>query len=119
MGVYLMLSSLTPHGRQTLHANPERIDEVNEEMEAFGCRVIAQYALLGQYDFVTLIEAPDNETVAHLSIDLGSRGTVSIQTLPAISVDSLEAKLKSREQLARAPVQAGSHDATSELGDRV
>jgi uncharacterized protein with GYD domain len=119
MGVYLMLSTLTPHGRQTLHADPERIDEVNREIEGFGCQVVAQYALLGPYDFATLIEAHDNETVAHLSIDLGSRGTVSIQTFPALSIDSLEAKLKSRAQLAAAPVKAGSHDATSELGERI
>jgi uncharacterized protein with GYD domain len=88
-------------------------------MERFGCRLIAQYALLGPYDFATLIEAPDNETVAHLSIDLGSRGTVSIQTFPAMSIDSLEAKLKSREQLATAPVNLGSHNAASESSARV
>ncbi len=119
MGVYLLLSTLTTHGRETLHANPERIDGVNTEMERFGCRVLAQYALLGQYDFVTLIEAADNETVAHLAIDLGSRGTVSIQSFPAISIDSLEANLKSRQQLAAGPVTAGTHDATSDLHERV
>jgi uncharacterized protein with GYD domain len=118
MGVYLLLSTLTPHGRATLHANPERIDAVNLEVERFGCQVIAQYALLGRYDFATLIEAPDNATVAHLSIDLGSRGTVSVETSAAISIDSFEAKLKSGQQLSSAPVTAGSNDATSGLGQR-
>jgi uncharacterized protein with GYD domain len=119
MGVYLLLSTLTPQGRATLHGNPERIDAVNTEMERFGCQVIAQYALLGQFDFATLIEAPDNATVAHLSIDLGSRGTISVQTSPAISIDSFEAKLKSSQQLSSAPVRAGTHDATWDVIERV
>jgi uncharacterized protein with GYD domain len=119
VAVFVLLSTLTAHGRETLHADPERIDAVNAEVETFGCQVIAQYALLGSYDFLTVIEAPDNETVAHLSIDLGSRGTVSIQTLPAMSLDQLEAKLKGRQQLAAEPVNPGTHDATSELAGRV
>ena len=104
MPIYALLSTLTPHGRETLHANPERVYGVNEEVERFGCKVIKQYALLGTFDFLTLIEAPDMETVAHLSIDLGSRGTVNISTFPAIEIDSLEAKLKGPQQLAARPV---------------
>ena len=68
----------------------------------FGCKVVAQYAVLGgEFDFVTIIEAPDNETIAHLSVDLGSRGTAKIQTLPAIPLEALTAKLKGEEQLGR------------------
>jgi uncharacterized protein with GYD domain len=119
VAVFVLLSTLTAHGRETLHANPERIDAVNAEVESFGCQVMAQYALLGPWDFLTLIEAPDNETVAHLSIDLGSRGTVTIQTLPAMSLDQLEAKLKGRQQLAAEPVSPGTHNATSDLAARV
>jgi uncharacterized protein with GYD domain len=119
VGVYLLLSTLTPDGGKTLHANPERIDGVNAEVERFGCQVLAQYALLGTYDFMTLIGAPDNATIAQLSIHLGSRGTVNIQTLPAISIDSLEAKLKGSQQLAAAPVNPGTHNATSDLSERV
>ena len=110
MGLYVLLSTLTPQGRGSLHSNPERIDAVNEEIAGFDCHVIAQYALLGRYDFLTVIDAPDNETVAHLSIDLGSRGTVTIETLPAISVDSLEAKLEGSSQLSRTPVERGHQD---------
>src|SRR5436190_16363671 len=102
MGLYVLLSTLTPHGRGSLHSHPERIDAVNEEIAHFDCHVIAQYALLGRYDFLTVIDAPDNETVALLSIDLGSRGTVTIETLPAMSVDSPEAKWKAESTVASA-----------------
>ena len=74
MATYVLLTTLTPEGRQTLRKNPDRV-EVNKEVEQFGCKVIAQYAVLGSYDFVSVVEAPDNETAAHLSVDLGSRGT--------------------------------------------
>jgi uncharacterized protein with GYD domain len=84
-----------------LHSNPDRLDEVNQEITDFGCEVVAQYAVLGSYDFVTVIQAPDNETVAHLSVDLGSRGTVSIVTLPALPIAELRAKLKGPKQMGR------------------
>jgi uncharacterized protein with GYD domain len=99
MATYVLLSSLTPEGGQTLHAHPERLAEVNAEIGNFGCRVVAQYALLGPYDFLTVVEAPDNETVAHLSVDLGSRGTVHVTTLPAIPIDALVQKLGDAQQL--------------------
>lgn len=102
MATYVLLSTLTAEGRQTLHKDPDRMGEVNEEITDFGCNVLAQYAVLGQYDFVTVVEAPDNETVAHMSLDLGSRGTVNIMTLPAIPVASLRAKLKGPKQMGKA-----------------
>jgi uncharacterized protein with GYD domain len=101
MPTYIMLSTLTSEGGQTLHAHPERVAEVNEEITKFGCRVVSQYAVLGPYDFVTTVEAPDNETVAHLSVDLGSRGTVKITTLPAVAMDAFVAKLQSKAQMGR------------------
>jgi uncharacterized protein with GYD domain len=101
MATYVLLSSLTPEGRQTLHKNPDRLEEVNKEIEEFGCKVVAQYALLGPYDFITVIEAADNETVAHLSVDLGSRGTVNIMTLPAIPRSQFRDKLKGQKQMGR------------------
>jgi uncharacterized protein with GYD domain len=82
-----------------MHKNPERLEEVNKEIEGFGCKVISQYAVLGAYDFVTVIEAPDNETAAHLSIDLGSRGTVNMMTLPAMTIAALREKLKGPAQI--------------------
>ena len=98
MPTYVLLSTLTPEGRRTLHSDPDRLDEVNKEITDFGCNVVAQYAVLGRYDFVTVIEAPDNEAVAHLSVDLGSRGTVNIMTLPAIPMAQLRTKLKGPKQ---------------------
>ena len=96
---YILLSTLTPEGRQTMHKNPDRLEEVNNEVAAFGCKIVAQYAVLGGYDFVSVVEAPDNETVAHLSVDLGSRGTISITTLPAIPTAEFVAKLKGSKQM--------------------
>lgn len=87
MPTYIMLSNLTDYGRRTLKERPERLQEVNKEIESMGARVTAQYATLGGYDFVNVIEAPTNETMARLSVELGSRGTIQITTLPAIDVD--------------------------------
>ena len=101
MPTYILLSTLTPEGRQTLHKDPDRMEQVNKEIAEFGCKVISQYAVLGQYDFITIIEAADNATVAHLSVDLGSRGTVNITTLPAIAVAELRTKMKGPKQMGR------------------
>ena len=94
MPTYVLLSTLTPEGRKTLKERPNRIGEVNKEVEGFGAKIVSQYALLGPYDFVTVLEAPDNETVARISAELGSRGTVQIVSLPAISLDRLARNLK-------------------------
>lgn len=101
MPTYILLSSLTAEGRKTLQNDPQRLNRVNDEVEAFGCTVIDQYAVLGPYDFVTLVEAPNNSTVAQLSLDLGSRGTVNILTLPAIPIDDFEAQLRNAEEVGR------------------
>jgi len=101
MPTYVLLSSLTPEGSQTLHEDPERVDAVNKEISEFGCKIVTQYALLGGYDFLTIIEAPDNATVAHLSVDLSSRGTVRIVTMPAILISEFKAKLKGAKQMGK------------------
>ena len=86
MSTYVLLSKLTDEGRKTLKARPERLREVNREIEAMGARVTAQLAVLGPYDFVNVIEAPSNEVIARISVELGARGTVEITTLPAMQV---------------------------------
>jgi uncharacterized protein with GYD domain len=86
MATYIMLSKLTDEGRKTLKERPERLQEVNKEIEGMGGRVTAQYAVLGGYDFVNVIEAPSNEVVARISVELGSRGTVEMTTFPAMGV---------------------------------
>jgi uncharacterized protein with GYD domain len=89
-----MLTRLTDKGAETIKDNPARIEAVDKEVEAFGVKVVAQYAVLGPYDFVTIIEAPDNITVARLSADLAARGSIRIQTLPAMPVREFVARFK-------------------------
>lgn len=101
MNTYVLLTTLTSEGAGTLHGNPDRLGAVNTEVVAFGCRVVAQYATLGPYDFVTVIEAPDAATVAHLSIDLSSRGTLRVTSMPALPVEELMAKLKGPKQMGK------------------
>ncbi len=91
---YILLSKLTSEGRRTLRGKPNRVQEVNKEIEALGARIVAQYAVLGPYDFVNVVEAPDNKTVARVSVELGARGTVEIMTLPAISIEEFLATMK-------------------------
>ena len=95
MPTYVMLSRLSPEGVRTVKNNPDRVKEVNAEVEQLGARVLAQYALLGAYDFITVLDAPDERTVARISVELGSRGTASYETLTAISVDEFISSLGS------------------------
>lgn len=94
MAHYVMLSTLTDEGRKTLKKNPERLQEVNKEVEAMGAKILVQYAMLGEYDFVTIMEAADNMTIAKISVELGSRGTMHAVTMAAISVDEFIGSLK-------------------------
>jgi uncharacterized protein with GYD domain len=93
MPTYVMLTNLTADGIRTLKNNPGRVAEVNKEVEQIGAKVLAQYATLGQYDFVTIIEAPDEQTMAKVSVELGSRGTMTSETLAAMPTDVLTSSL--------------------------
>jgi uncharacterized protein with GYD domain len=84
---YIMLTTLAPEGVQTIKNNPARIREVNREIEQLGATVKAQWATLGEYDFINVIEAPDERTMARISVELGSRGTGKYETLVAIPID--------------------------------
>ena len=86
MATYIMLSRLTDEGRKTLKERPERLQEVNKEVEAMGGRITAQFAVLGGYDFINVIEAPSNEVIARIYVELGARGTVELTTFPAMQV---------------------------------
>lgn len=94
MPIYILLTTLTADGRKTLKDNPERILEVNKEIEGMGAKVIHQYASLGPYDFVNILEAPNNDIVFRISAELGSRGTVHIMSMPAIPVEELISSIK-------------------------
>jgi uncharacterized protein with GYD domain len=96
MSYYILLSNLTDEGWKTIKEKPSRIKEVNKELEAFGVKVISQYALLGPYDFASIVEAPDNKTISKVSIELGSRGTIKIVSIPAVPIDEFIASIKKR-----------------------
>lgn len=87
MPTYLMLSTLGPDGMSTLRQHPERLTEVNAEVEAMGVRVVAQWALLGPYDFATVLEAPDERAVTRVAVALGARGTLKTRTMTAIPIE--------------------------------
>ena len=87
MPKYVMLTTLTAKGVQTLQAHPERLKEVNRDVEELGAKVLHQWATLGEFDFINVVEAPDEATIARVSVSLGARGSTKIQTLPALPID--------------------------------
>ncbi len=93
MPTYIMLTKLTSDGVKTIKDNPARVQEVNKEVEQLGATVKAQWATLGRFDFINVVEAPDEATMARVSLELGSRGTVRYETLSAIPVDEFIASL--------------------------
>ena len=94
MPIYIMMTTLTDEGRKTVKSNPQRIKEVNKEVEAMGVKILAQYAVLGQYDFINILEASSNEIIAKVATELGSRGTLQTNTLAALKLDDFIASLK-------------------------
>ncbi|MEW5988234.1 MAG: GYD domain-containing protein [Chloroflexota bacterium] len=94
MATYILLSTLTDEGAKTVKHHPERIKEVNQEVEALNVKVLAQYATLGPYDFVSVVEAPDNLTIVRVSAELSARGSIKIMTLAAVPIDEFIAGLQ-------------------------
>jgi uncharacterized protein with GYD domain len=87
MPTYILLSNLTAQGVQTLRANPERLREVNRDVEELGAKVVHQWATLGPFDFINFVEAPDAATIAKVSVALGARGSAKLQTLTALDIE--------------------------------
>jgi uncharacterized protein with GYD domain len=87
MPTYILLTSLTAQGVQTLRSNPDRLREVNRDVEELGAKVLHQWATLGPFDFVNVVEAPDDLTIARVSVALGARGSAKLQTMAAIEID--------------------------------
>lgn len=87
MSVYVMLTTLTDEGRKTVKEKPERIKEVNKEVEAMGAKILAQYAVLGPYDFVNILDAPSNEVISKVAVELGARGTLQTMTMAGMNLD--------------------------------
>jgi len=90
---YIMLTRLTPDGVKTIKDNPSRVNEVNREVEQLGVKVLNQWSTLGRYDFVSVVEAPDEQTMAKLSIEMGSRGTVMNETMTALDAEEFTKSL--------------------------
>jgi uncharacterized protein with GYD domain len=97
MAKFVMLTTLTDEGRKTLMENPARIKEVNKEAEAMGAKILAQYAVLGPYDFINIIEAPSNEAISKVAVTLGARGTLQTLTLAAMDVDAFIGSIKKQK----------------------
>ena len=102
MATYVLLTKVTAAGVKTLQSNPRRIKEVNKEIEQLGARVVAQYATLGRYDFVNIVEAKDAETIARVSVGLGARGTLQIETLSAIPIETFIRSIGRKSRLGSA-----------------
>jgi uncharacterized protein with GYD domain len=95
---YILLSKLTSEGRKTIREKPNRIKEVNREIKSWGAKVLQQYSLLGPYDFLNIVEAPNNEVITRISIELGARGTIEIVSLPAMEIDEFIKLVNNRER---------------------
>ena len=95
MPIYLMLTTLTAQGVQTLKANPNRLREVNRDVEELGATVLHQWATIGEYDFVNIVDAPDSATIAKISLALGARGSAKLQSLELLELDTLMSALES------------------------
>jgi uncharacterized protein with GYD domain len=87
MPIYILLSRLSQQGVATLKSNPDRLREVNHDVEELGAKVLHQWATLGEWDFISIVEAPDTATIARVSVTLGARGSTKIQTLSALTID--------------------------------
>jgi uncharacterized protein with GYD domain len=94
MATYILLSTLTESGAELIKKNPGRIRDANRDMEALGVEIVAQYAVLGSYDFVTIVEAPDNRTIVRVSTELSLRGNLKITTLPALPIEEFIAEIR-------------------------
>ena len=95
MPIFILLSTLTQQGVQTLKSNPERLRQVNQDVEELGCKILHQWATLGEFDFVNVVEAPDAKTIARVSVALAARGSTQVRTLPALDVDEFLASIVS------------------------
>ena len=94
MSIYIMLTNLTDEGRRTIREDPERIKKVNREVEAMGIKILAQYALLGPYDFLNILEAKSDKAISKVSVELGARGTLQPMTMAAIDIDEFISSFK-------------------------
>jgi uncharacterized protein with GYD domain len=101
MGYYILLNKLTSEGRKTMMRNPGRIWEVNREVEAMGAKIVAQFATLGPYDFVNILEAPNNNVIARVASELGARGTIEPMSMAATTIEDLVKELETANAMRK------------------
>jgi uncharacterized protein with GYD domain len=101
MGYYVLLNKLTSEGRKTMMKNPSRIWEVNREVEAMGAKIVAQFATLGPYDFVNILEAPNNNVIARVASELGARGTLEPMSMAATTIEDLVKELETANAMRK------------------
>jgi uncharacterized protein with GYD domain len=94
MAHFVILTTLTDEGRKTIKQKPERILEVDKEIEKMGVKVLKQYAVIGQYDFVNIVEAPDIDTIMKMSVEIGARGSAQLLTMAAVPIEEFVKKIK-------------------------
>ena len=102
MAYYILLNKLTSEGRKTMMRNPGRIWEVNREVEAMGAKIVAQFATLGPYDFVNILEAPNNNVIARVASELGARGTIEPMSMAATTIEDLVKELEMANAMRKA-----------------
>jgi len=90
MATYIMLITLTPEGRAAAREEADYLLALEDKIAAPGVNMMGVYAVLGRFDYVTIVEAPDNESIARFSLDLGVEAGVHIETLPVIPASRLD-----------------------------
>ena len=105
MSLYFLLGTLTLEGQKMLHHNPNLMVDVVVDYNSDGAGIMGQYAVLGKYDFVMMAEAADNEAVARLSLEIGARVGLHIETLPAVAIgvvdEQAQDQLEGEAEVAR------------------
>jgi uncharacterized protein with GYD domain len=94
MARYIIISTLTDEGARTLKKNPGRVKEVNAELKDMGVNVLDQYAVLGNFDFLTIVEADDETMITKAVVEIASRGSIKTATYKAIHIDEFIESLK-------------------------
>ena len=93
MPLYFLLGTMTSTGQKLLHDNHDLVVEATRNIAVDGAEIMGQYAVLGRYDYLMMVEADDNGAVARLSLEMGVRAGLHMETLPAIAIGFLDDRL--------------------------
>ncbi len=94
MARYIIISNLTDEGAKTLKKNPGRVKEVNDELKYMDVNVLDQYAVMGNFDFLTIVEADDDTKITKAVVEIASRGSIKTVTYKAIQIDEFIESLR-------------------------